>query len=102
MKRKQVIQLIYQLTLAETGECYIGLTQMNGGYRKSLLNRFKAHCKRARNEPEKNWALLEAIRAHGPDAFEVVLLEKIRGKFRAHQRELELIRKYQPELNTAR
>ena len=100
--RKRSTQLIYLLTLVETDQIYIGLTQMNGGWKKSILNRFKAHCKRAKNEPNKNWALLAAIREYGPDAFEIALLDTVRGKYRAHKRELELIREYNPELNTAK
>ena len=101
VKRKQSAQLIYQLTLVETGETYIGLTRMNGGWKKSILDRFKSHCKRAKNEPEKDWPLLAAIREYGPDAFEVALIDQVRGKFRAHVRERELIEMYRPELNKA-
>jgi DNA primase len=40
------------------------------------------------------------IREFGADAFELEVIEKVRGKAAAHAREVELIAEFKPKLNT--
>lgn len=66
---------------------------------KSVIRRWQKHVNRALNE-NKDWALCQAIRKYGPEAFEVYYYEVVRGKTEAHLRERELIRDLSPALNT--
>ena len=102
-RRKDRYHLIYQLT-APTGERYIGMTFVRGDSRsmkarnRSADARFKAHC---RNALEYNHATLlcDAIRELGPGAFFKDIVEVVRGKQAAHDRERALIAEIRPELN---
>ena len=49
----------------------------------------------------KDWTLCKAIRQHGAEAFVVEVLEKVRGKAEAHQREREVTKQVGATLNTA-
>jgi hypothetical protein len=90
---------IYVITNIVTGEQYVGLTLASGNVKKRLKVRMQKHAERARNE-NKPWALCESLRNYGPESFTYGLLEIVRGKSAAHSRELELIRQYNPALNT--
>jgi len=92
--------LIYVLTCKVTGEQYVGITVKNGSAKKSLKVRVQKHVRRALTE-NRDWTLCEAIRAHGAENFEMGILEVIRGKLAAHRREMEIVRKHNPALNTA-
>lgn len=97
-KRSDRNHIIYQLRVGTM--TYIGVTaKTESTLQKSLLTRWNKHVYRSRSE-EKSWRLYEAIREHGADAFEVRMLELVRGKTAAHQRERELLRKKKPILNT--
>jgi hypothetical protein len=50
---------------------------------------------------DKAWPLYKAIRKYGAEAFTYTVVEVVRGKALAHQRERELIREIQPKLNLA-
>ena len=79
---------------------YIGVTQVeNRSISKSIKRRWQKHVCRAKTE-NHSWNLYNMIRKHGPDAFTVELLEVVRGKSAAHERERELIRKHKPSMNT--
>jgi hypothetical protein len=100
-RRQDTTHLIYVIDNTITGEQYVGITVKNvGGVRKTLKRRIQKHCQRALTESH-GWTLCESIRQHGPDAFRYGLLETIRGRAAAHARERQLIREYQPALNTA-
>lgn len=90
--------VLYQLTV--DNETYIGLTVSQGqAFLRSVKVRIQKHLSRARNE-NKSWSLY-AFLSNNPDAtmtYEV--LEVIRGRKPAYQRERELISAYQPTLNT--
>lgn len=90
---------IYVITNIVTGEQYVGLTVASGNVKNRLKVRMQKHAERARNE-NKPWALCESLRTYGPESFTYGLLEIVRGKTAAHNRELELIRQHNPALNT--
>jgi hypothetical protein len=91
---------VYCITNALTGERYIGITVCQGAaVKRSLKIRWQKHVRRAVTE-DKNWSLCRSIREWGAECFVMELLETIRGRKPAHQRERELIRKLAPELNT--
>ena len=91
---------VYQISNILTGEKYIGITVTQGGaLKRSLKIRWQKHVRRALTE-NKSWALCENIREWGAEAFEISMVETIRGRKPAHQRERELIRTLTPALNT--
>lgn len=99
-RRCDTTHLIYVITNIYTQEQYIGITVKNsGGVFKTLKRRIQKHVQRALAE-NKNWALSEAIRVWGSDSFVYGFVESVRGRAAAHQRERELIRDYNPALNT--
>lgn len=100
-KRADRMHVIYQVTCAPTNETYIGLTVCAGNSpTKAVDGRWKRHVTRAIRH-DKGWKLCEAIRLHGPTAFEVKVLEKVRGKAQAHAREREVTKLVGATLNTA-
>ena len=83
-----------------TGDQYIGITVKNvGGIQKTLKRRIQKHVQRALAE-DKGWALSESIRKHESKSFTYGFVESVRGRLAAHSRERELIRTYNPKLNT--
>lgn len=91
---------LYCATNILTGEQYVGLTVINGSaIKRAVKVRWQKHVSRARCEA-KAWALCEALRFWGPEAFDLTVLEVVRGRKQAHQREREVIKQTQPELNT--
>jgi hypothetical protein len=92
--------LVYVITNTITGDQYVGITVQNpGGVFKTLHRRVQKHVQRALAE-DRGWALSESIRAHGAAAFTFGLIDRVRGRKPAHQREREIIREHQPRLNT--
>jgi hypothetical protein len=90
--------IIYSLTIKNLE--YIGVTFVDKGrVNYSLNRRWNKHVNRALNE-NKSWKLCVAIRKYGAEAFTVSVLEVVRGKTAAHDRERELIRLHKPKLNT--
>jgi hypothetical protein len=78
-------------------QSYIGLTVANGrAFGKAVKLRVQKHISRAMIE-DKDWTICEALR--GAEVVEYEVLEVIRGRKPAHQRERELIAEYEPELN---
>jgi hypothetical protein len=100
-KRQDVNHAIYVITNTLTGEQYIGITACRPTLKKALWVRMQKHAQRARVEVH-DWGLCNSIREYGPEAFTFGLLEVVRGKKPAHAREMELIKQYQPSLNTFR
>lgn len=99
-RRSDTTHYIYVLTNTVTGEQYVGITVKNpGGVKKTLHRRVQKHVQRAYAEG-KDWTLSQSIREHGTRAFTYGLLETVRGRLAAHSREREIIREYQPLLNT--
>jgi hypothetical protein len=99
-RRNDTTHYVYVLTNTLTAEQYIGITVKNaGGIFKTLKRRVQKHVQRALAE-NKGWALSESIRTFGSEVFTFGLLETIRGRKPAHQRERELIAQFSPALNT--
>jgi hypothetical protein len=83
-----------------TGELYVGVTaKTQPTLAKSLWTRWRKHLQRARTE-NKKWTLCKAIRKHGAEAFEVIIIETVRGKALAHERERALTVELGATLNT--
>ena len=101
MKKKRCDRnhVIYRITAA-TGDSYIGLTVAQGAaYLRSVKVRVQKHLSRARRE-DKQWALYQFLNTN-PDVdlwYEVV--DVVRGRKPAHQREREIIKVERPTLNT--
>lgn len=91
---------VYSIQNILTGEQYIGITVCQGAaVKRSLKIRWQKHVRRALTEG-KSWRLCESIREWGAECFEISLIELIRGRKPAHQRERALIAEFSPELNT--
>jgi hypothetical protein len=92
--------VIYQVTCVDTGDTYIGLTVAKGqAFLRSVKVRVQKHFSRAKVE-DKNWSFCEAIRSNPEAEWRYEVLEVIRGRKPAHQREREFIAEFQPTLNT--
>lgn len=97
-RRSDRNHIIYSLAVGKRE--YIGVTYVEAGrVGPSLTRRWKKHVNRAFRE-NRDWKLCVAIRKYGPEAFDVSILEIVRGKSEAHIRERELIRERKPKLNT--
>lgn len=97
-KRTDRTHIVYLLTCGDLH--YIGVTAKTAStVNRSVAVRWNKHVYRSRSE-HKSWRLYEAIRAFGADSFVVTVMDVIRGKTQAHQLERQLIRTYQPSLNT--
>lgn len=98
-KRKDRTHVVYQLEVQ--GMLYIGITAKSRSTPlRSVWDRWQKHQSRARQE-EKSWPLCVAIRKYGAEAFSYSVVEVVRGKALAHQREREIIREVKPKLNLA-
>ncbi len=97
-RRNDLNHVIYKLT-APTGDEYFGVTFVRGrAYKKSAKIRFEAHCRNAFKYNHET-LLSKALRAHGAEAFVREVVEIVRGKQNAHDRERELIAQFLPSLN---
>lgn len=98
-KRKDRTHVVYQLEVG--GMLYIGITvKSRSTPLRSVWDRWQKHQSRARME-DKSWPLYKAIRKYGAEAFTYTVVEVVRGKALAHQREREIIREVNPVLNLA-
>lgn len=89
---------VYMLVNTNTGEYYVGITVCGPKPKQALKVRWQKHVRRAVTE-DKAWPLCSSIRKHGAEAFEMEVLETVRGRLAAHGRERELIRELCPALN---
>lgn len=100
-RRSDRNHIVYYIQDVVTLEYYIGLTVLSfkGNVRKTLIRRMQKHMQRALTE-RKNWGLSRALRQRGAERFVFGVIEIVRGKRPAHERETELINTLQPALNT--
>lgn len=98
-RRQDTKHAVYVITNTVTGQQYLGITVCGPNVRRALKIRIQKHVRRALTE-NRDWNLCQSIREHGPEAHTYGLLEIIRGRRPAHARERELIREYNPALNS--
>lgn len=98
-RRQDTKHAVYCITNTITGEQYVGITVCGQQVRKALRVRIQKHVRRALTE-NKDWALCQSIREYGSEAHTYGVLEFVRGRKPAHARERELIRQYNPQLNS--
>ena len=97
-RRSDRNHVIYVATCPE-GRRYVGVTfARRRAYLGSALLRWKAHVHNA-TVYDHDTLLGHAIREHGSGSFALEILEVVRGKKNAHERERELIQEMRPELN---
>jgi hypothetical protein len=95
-KRNDRNYILYQITVDD--QTYIGLTvALGSAILRAVKVRVQKHISRAFIE-NKNWMLCDAIRNAETIQYEVI--EVVRGRKNAYQRERELIAEYNPSLNT--
>ena len=95
-KRSDRNYVLYRVT--GEGESYVGLTVAVGrAFLRSVKVRVQKHISRAVRE-DKDWAFCAFLREVEVVNYEV--LEVVRGRKAAYQRERELIALYEPTLNT--
>ena len=97
-KRSDRTHIIYMI---ESGnDFYLGVTaKTEKSIDRSVQVRFNKHIYRSRSE-NKSWLLYESMRNKGIDSFTISIVEVLRGKTVANKRERELIREFNPNLNT--
>jgi len=84
----------------DTGDSYVGLTVADGAaYLRSVKVRVQKHLSRAKRE-NKDWNLYSFLRENEDVSITYEVLEVVRGRKPAHQRERELISELNPTLNT--
>lgn len=98
-RRQDTKHAVYMLVNTNTNEAYIGITVCGNNVKRALKVRFQKHVRRAVTE-HKTWALCRSIRAHGAEAFAVLLVDVVRGRKPAHAYEREIINGSAPALNT--
>jgi hypothetical protein len=98
--------VIYSVVNIMTDETYIGITFVRPKTKsvpksrmplKSANDRFTSH--KYRSENGSLTTFHQNIKKHGADNFRVSVLEIVRGKKKAHLRELKLIESLKPDLN---
>jgi hypothetical protein len=102
-KRSDRNHVIYLITNVLTGHQYIGITAATGrAFNRSAKVRLQKHFSRARKE-NWEWKLYMDMANYMDDlelVYEVNVLDVVRGKEQAHLKEMELVKKYKPTLNT--
>lgn len=97
-KRNDRNYVLYRLEAGE--DSYIGLTVACGrAFLRSVKVRVQKHFSRAKRE-DKGWALYSFLRENQEVSLRYEVLEVVRGRKAAYQRERELIAEFEPTLNT--
>ncbi len=98
--RKDSNYFIYEMTCADTGASYIGLTRKGSlTPAKAVKERWRKHVSRARNEDRK-WALYVYLKTGGLTmSWTHRIIEIVRGRAEAYAREREIVKSVRPELN---
>lgn len=99
-KRSDRNHVLYRLACDATGDFYVGVTAVQGQAPvRSVKVRVQKHMSRAKKE-KKSWTLYVALRKFMEAKWTYEVLEVVRGRKNAHQRERQLIAKLKPTLNT--
>jgi hypothetical protein len=99
-KRSDRNHVIYEIFNTFNGKSYLGITAcIDRRIKYSVINRFNKHCSRAKME-DKQWALYKDMKKYGKDVYDVYIIEVVRGKATAHQKEVEYLKQYDYELNS--
>lgn len=99
-KRNDRNYVLYQVSSEDTGDSYIGLTVATGrAFLRSVKVRVQKHLSRAKCE-NKDWSFCNFIRQNPDVQLRYSVIEVVRGRKVAYQRERELIAAYEPTLNT--
>ena len=99
-KRSDRNHVIYQVVCQDTGDVYIGLTVATGrAFLRAVKVRWQKHVSRAIRE-DKEWTMCQFLRDNTDATYTYQVLEVVRGRKPAHQRERELIAEIGPSLNT--
>ena len=99
-KRSDRNYVLYEITDENSGNNYIGVTVATGrAFLRSVKVRVQKHLSRAKCE-SKDWAFCEFIRSNPDAALTYSVIEVVRGRKAAYQRERELIAECDPSLNT--
>lgn len=99
-KRSDRNHVLYQVTCVDTGDQYVGLTVADGrAFLRAVKLRWQKHVSRAMRE-NKAWTMCEFLREHVDAEFRYEVLEVVRGRKAAHQRERAIIAELSPSLNT--
>jgi hypothetical protein len=99
-KRSDRNHIIYEIFNTFNGKSYLGITACIGRRTNySVVNRFNKHCSRAKME-DKDWALYRDMKIFNKDVYELYIIEVVRGKALAHQKEVEYLKEYNYELNS--
>ena len=90
-KRSDRNHVLYRVTCIDTGDSYIGLTVADGrAFLRSVKVRWQKHVSRSVRET-KDLNLCRALRDLADCDWSYEVLEVVRGRKPAHQRERELI-----------
>jgi hypothetical protein len=99
-KRSDRNHVLYRVICENTGDSYIGLTVAQGqAFVRSVKVRWQKHVSRAMKE-DKDWSFCCFLRDNIEADYRYEVLEIVRGRKPAHQRERELIAELEPSLNT--
>lgn len=99
-KRSDRNHVLYKITCIDTGDSYVGLTVAQGqAFLRSVKVRWQKHVSRAKRE-DKDWKLCSFLRDNDDADWTYEVVEVVRGRKPAHERERELIKMMNPTLNT--
>jgi hypothetical protein len=99
-RRSDRNHVIYQIYNTVNGKFYLGITAATGRrFNYSAKLRFQRHCSRARLE-NRDWLLYQDMRKYPHDVYEVYVLDVVRGRKKAHDIEVKLLKKYDYKLNS--
>ena len=98
-KRNDRNYVLYEITDENSGNNYIGVTVATGrAFLRSVKVRLQKHLSRAKCE-SKDWSFCQFIRENPEVQLTYEVLEVVRGRKPAYQRERELINQMEPSLN---
>jgi hypothetical protein len=99
-KRSDRNYIVYRVECVDTGDDYIGVTVAVGrAFVRSVKVRWQKHVSRAFKE-NKEWNFCKFLRDNTEAEYRYEVVEVVRGRKPAYQREREIIKEYQPSLNT--